>query len=355
MKGSQRPWVLLLDWYQGAKRDLPWRKTRDPYRIWISEIMLQQTRVETVKGYYQRFLQLFPQVEALAAAPQEQVLKAWEGLGYYSRARNLQQAARDICETLQGRFPQSYEGLLGLRGIGPYTAGAIASIAFGQRVPAVDGNVLRVASRYFGIRQDVGIPSVQRALRQRVLDSMPPEGTCAGEYNQALMELGATVCIPGRPRCPICPWSAECDAYAQEDAHQLPIHEKKAPPKEVDIGVCLLTWRGRVLVMRRSQRLLKGLYVFYLAEGVTEHTRAAELLKEQGLDGDFIEGLGEARHVFTHRVWNMAVWHFTLRQKPTLGLLQAMDAQMVDRAALEALPLPAAMKAAKEKALSLLM
>ena len=150
--------ALLLDWYGSAKRDLPWRHTQDPYRIWLSEIMLQQTRVETVRAYYRRFLELFPNLEALAAAPQEQVLKAWEGLGYYSRARNLQKAAQSVVNNHSGRFPDTYEGLLSLPGVGPYTAGAIASIAFGRRVPAIDGNVYRVASRFYGVREDVGSP-----------------------------------------------------------------------------------------------------------------------------------------------------------------------------------------------------
>ena len=229
----------LLAWYRMAKRPLPWRETRDPYRIWISEIMLQQTRVETVKGYYKRFLQRFPTVSALAAAPEQDVLKAWEGLGYYSRARNLQKAAQVITEEHDGVFPQTYEGLLALPGIGAYTAGAIASISFGMRVPAIDGNVYRVAARYFGIRDDIGSPAVQRQIRALVTDSLPAEGV--SDYNQALMELGATVCIPGVPKCGICPWQNTCDACGEQDAHLLPIRIKKVSPKAMNVAVCLIT------------------------------------------------------------------------------------------------------------------
>ena len=217
---------LLLDWYDRVKRDLPWRHTKDPYHIWLSEIMLQQTRVETVKGYYARFLDWLPTVADLANAPQQQVLKAWEGLGYYSRARNLQKAAQVIMTEHGGVFPSSYEAILALPGIGPYTAGAIGSIAFGLCEPAVDGNVYRVASLFFGIREDVGVPRVQKEIQKLVKDSIPADRP--GDYNQALMELGATHCCPGTPACDLCPWNGLCDACMEGDADVLPIHERKS-------------------------------------------------------------------------------------------------------------------------------
>lgn len=220
---------LLLKWYNKVKRDLPWRHTKDPYHIWLSEIMLQQTRVETVKVYYARFLKMFPTVSDLANAPQEQVLKAWEGLGYYSRARNLQKAAQVIMEEHHGCFPDTYEAILALPGIGPYTAGAISSIAFGIPVPAIDGNVYRVSSRFFGVREDVGSPAVQKEIRHLVQESIPTENP--GDYNQALMELGATICSPGMPACDLCPWNEHCDACMEGDAEVLPVHEKKTPGK----------------------------------------------------------------------------------------------------------------------------
>ncbi len=348
---SDKPSALLLKWYDAVKRDLPWRRTRDPYRIWLSEIMLQQTRVETVKGYYARFLDQCPTVEALAAAPEETVLKLWEGLGYYSRARNLHKAAKTIMNEWGGVFPTDYDSILRLSGIGPYTAGAIASIAFGQRVPAVDGNVYRVAARLFGVREDVGMPSVQKQIRQLVLESIPADRP--GDYNQALMELGATLCSPQHPDCGNCPWQHLCEACREGDQDSLPIHEKKQPPKAVDMAVCLLTLDDRVLVMPRQEQMLKGLYVFWLTEEETEPGRVLELLKEDGLDCRFAGELGEARHVFTHRIWKMKLLHFTLQSPPEEAWLNQRQAQLATAGELSRLPLPTALKVARSKAMEL--
>lgn len=343
---------LLLDWYDRVKRDLPWRHTHDPYCIWLSEIMLQQTRTETVKGYYARFLTLFPTVRDLAKAPEEQVLKAWEGLGYYSRARNLQKAAQVVCEKFDGAFPSTYEEILSLPGIGPYTAGALGSIAFGLPVPAIDGNVYRVASRFFGVRMDVGMPAVQKEIRKLVTDSIPPER--AGDYNQALMELGATLCSPGSPNCDLCPWRDLCDACREGDQDVLPIHEKKRPPKQVDVAVCLLTYQNKILVARRSERMLKGLYVFTLIEDENQPASAELYLRESGFDCRFKQDLGQARHVFTHRVWNMQLMHFELMAPPAEALLTQQHARLISREELSALPFPTAMKAAVSAAQTLL-
>lgn len=345
---AQQASTLLLRWYDGGKRDLPWRKTREPYRIWLSEIMLQQTRTETVKGYYARFLALFPTVEALAAAPQEQVLKAWEGLGYYSRARNLQKAAQVIVDEHNGVFPSTYEGILALPGIGPYTAGAVGSIAFGLPVAAVDGNVYRVASRFFGVREDVGSPKVQKQIRELVTQSIPKERP--GDYNQALMELGATLCCPGTPRCDGCPWRELCDAAREGDAELLPIHEKKRPPREIEMAVCLLTWNNRLLVQRRGERMLSGLYVFFLVEDETRPAQVQSLLRENGLKATFVQELGEAKHVFTHRVWQMKLQRYTLEREPDAAWLEGRQARMVTREEMEALPFPSAMNAAVQAA-----
>lgn len=342
----------LLAWYDGVRRDLPWRHTRDPYRIWLSEIMLQQTRTETVKAYYARFLTLFPTVADLARAPQEQVLKAWEGLGYYSRVRNLQKAAQVIVSTYGGDFPTSYEGLLSLPGVGPYTAGAVGSIAFGLRVPAVDGNVYRVASRFYGVREDVGRPDVQRRIRDQVGADLPADRP--GDYNQALMELGATLCHPGEPDCDACPWRGLCDAAREGDAALLPVHEKKRPPRRVDVAVCLLTRDRRVLVTRRGERMLGGLYVFWLLEDETQPERAGALMREAGLPCRFAGSLGQARHVFTHRVWEMQLWHFVLDEDPSPVVLDACGGRMVTREELCVLPLPTAMRAAAQAAETLL-
>lgn len=349
---TENPSALLLNWYDAVKRDLPWRRTKDPYRIWLSEIMLQQTRVETVKGYYARFLERCPTVEALANAPEETVLKLWEGLGYYSRARNLQKAAQTITGGLGGVFPSDYESILRLSGIGPYTAGAIASIAFGQAVPAVDGNVYRVASRFFGIREDVGIPAVQKQIRQRVQECIPQDRP--GDYNQALMELGATLCSPRNPDCAACPWQLHCDACREGDQDSLPVHEKKQAPKAVEVAVCLLTCGSRVLVLPRQERMLKGLYVFWLTEEETAPDRVGQLLCEDGLGCTFRAHLGEAKHVFTHRVWHMQLLHYALKTPPEAAWLAAHNARLVTAAELAALPLPTALKAARAAAMKLL-
>lgn len=342
----------LLNWYDAHRRDLPWRFTRDPYRIWLSEIMLQQTRAETVRAYYSRFLDLFPTVEALAGAPQEQVLKAWEGLGYYSRARNLHRAAQAVVQEHGGRFPDSVEGLLKLPGVGPYTAGAIASIAFGRPAPAVDGNVYRVASRYFGVRRDIGDPAAQREIRALVQAALPQDRP--GDFNQAVMDLGSALCIPLRPRCDQCPLSDSCDAYAEGDADVLPIHEKKSPPRRVEVAVCLAVWEGRVLVMPRAQRMLGGLYVFWLATDVSDAQTARETLEEAGFPCRFVESLGEARHVFTHRVWEMHLMHFALTGAPDAQAMERLGARMAALEDLDALPFPTAMRAALEAAQGLL-
>jgi len=314
--------------------------------------MLQQTRVETAKGYYERFLRSFPTIAALAEASQEDVLKAWEGLGYYSRARNLQRAAQDIMAIHGGGFPKRYEELLRLPGIGAYTAGAIASIAFGERIPAIDGNVYRVASRVYGIREDIGATDTQRRLRALVAESLP--SNAFGDYNQALMELGATICLPGTPKCDECPWMKRCDAYAEKDAQLLPIHIKKSPPKHIAIAVCLLTFEKQILVARRQQRMLHGMYVFHLIEEETQVQAVHKLLSEQGFSCRLQGTLGTARHVFTHRVWDMELQHFKLLKAPPPALLSELHARMVAGEELTALPFPAAMRTARERAIALL-
>ena len=218
----------LLDWYEKNKRDLPWRRTRDPYKIWVSEIMLQQTRVAAALPYYLRWMEELPDVNALAAVEEERLMKLWQGLGYYSRARNLQRAAKVIVEELDGRFPDTWEGLRKLPGVGDYTAGAVASIAFGRRVPAVDGNVLRVAARVANIRENIMDPKVRRRLSELMAAAVPSDRP--GTYNQALMDLGATVCLPnGKPLCDACPLSALCEAHRLGLEEVLPVREKKAP------------------------------------------------------------------------------------------------------------------------------
>ena len=314
--------------------------------------MLQQTRAEAVTAYYRRFLQQFPTVDALAAAPLESVLKAWEGLGYYSRARNMQKAAQEVANALSGRFPQTYEDLRKLPGIGDYTAGAVASIAFGESVPAIDGNVKRVASRLFGIRENINRPAVVRSLRKTLTQAIPSGKVSA--FNQALMELGATVCIPRTPRCDVCPLSKYCDAYSAGDADSLPVMEAKKPPRPVDVAVCLMTYENRILLFKRTERLLHGLYVFGLVEDEATVNGAREYWIERGLKLRDPEDLGEARHVFTHRVWEMRIFHYRLAEPPNAQFLQEHNALLANPAQIKTLPFPTAMKAAKRAAFRLL-
>ena len=333
----------LLLWYDQTKRDLPWRRTRDPYAIWLSEIMLQQTRTETVRGYWQRFLERFPTVQALAAADEEDVLKMWEGLGYYSRARNLHACAKAVCALHGGLFPQTAAALKALPGIGDYTAGAVASIVFGERTSAVDGNVERVVARLCGIRENVGVPSVRRALRAQAEALVPADRP--GDWNQAMMELGARVCLPGAPKCEACPLCAFCDAYAAGDAAALLVKTKKAPQKVERRAVGIALCRGRALVLRREEGLLRGLWTFPCPKGGAEALLAH--LAENGVNARIVRETGHVRHVFTHRVWEMELY-----------LLAADGAscppgwRWADASELAALPMPAAMKKARELALS---
>ena len=332
----------LLHWYDQNKRSFAFRGTRDPYRIWISEIMLQQTRTETAEGYYVRFIDLFPDVFALAEAKEQQVLKAWEGLGYYSRARNLHKTAKIIAAS-GGQFPRTAEALQALPGIGPYTAAAIASIACDEPAPAMDGNLNRVISRLYLIEEDIGIPSVRRKLYELGKGLMPVPR--AGDMNQALMDLGATVCVAGTPDCAACPLTAHCWAYREGEPEALPILPLKKPPKDIPMAVVLLRYKGKIFVTRRSEALLNGLYVFYLMEN---HDKIADILKNlkaRGIRPDSLSEIGKARHIFTHRVWHMTIY---LADVPDDAM--PCEGLWVSANEMNSLPFPTAMKAAKRLA-----
>ena len=299
--------AALLDWYDRCARDLPWRGFHDAYRTWVSEAMLQQTRVETVLSYYDRFLTRFPTLPALAEAPEADVLKAWEGLGYYSRARNLHNGAMDVMEQYGGVLPRDPEKLKKIRGIGPYTAGAIASIAYDVPVPAVDGNVIRVLSRIYGIRTDALQQDTRKHIGELAAALVPEERP--GDHNQAVMDLGATVCVPGTPDCDACPLSSFCDAYKAGDAADLPVLPKAKPQKVIPWAVLLIRSGDRVLMRRRTERLLQGLWFFPMFEG---DSPAEELLpvvsKKLHLSLSPLRDAGSARHVFTHQVWQMHLY-----------------------------------------------
>lgn len=331
----------LLAWYDINKRTLPWRDIQDSYGIWVSETMLQQTRVETVLRYYPKFMELFPTIDALAQAPQQQVLKVWEGLGYYSRARNLQKGAQQVMAQWNGHLPKQAEQLKTISGIGPYTAGAIVSIAFQQPVPAIDGNVIRVISRIEGIRQDVGMPSTQRLIKKAVEERISQKRP--GDFNQALMDLGASLCIPGTPDCSACPVQSHCNAFAYDDMEQLPIKLQARAPRVIPMAVGLCTCEDKVLVIKRKERLLEGLWVYLLCDEGDTKTALSKKLNTSKLSYQDITYIKEAKHVFTHQVWQMNIYHVPCRE-----MKEIPGGQWITLAEMQKLPIPTAMKKAKE-------
>lgn len=295
----------LLAWYDENRRILPWREKPEPYRVWVSEIMLQQTRVEAVKPYFARFMEHLPDVESLAAAEEDELLKLWEGLGYYSRARNLKAAAQQIVEQHGGKMPSEYHDLIKLKGIGSYTAGAISSIAFGHPVPAVDGNVLRVIMRLLADDSDISEASVRKRVEEDLKPVMPKNRP--GDFNQALMELGATVCLPnGAPKCAECPWKTFCRAGIEESWQQYP---KKAvkKPRTVEYRTILVIRDGHRAVIRRrpNKGLLAGMYEFPSLLGKASLDEVKDWLSAQGVCAVRIEKLPESKHIFTHKEWHM--------------------------------------------------
>ena len=295
----------LLLWYDRAHRSLPWREEPTPYRVWISEIMLQQTRVEAVKPYYDRFLRALPDIRHLAEVEEEELLKLWEGLGYYNRARNLKKAAIMIEETYGGQMPDEYEELLKLPGIGSYTAGAIASIAFGQPAAAVDGNVLRIIARATMDDGDIMDQKVRRRVEKDLLAVMP-QGR-AGDFNQALMELGATVCIPnGAPKCAECPWHDRCRARIEGRISEYPKKSPKKPRVIEEKTILVIQDENRTALRRRPSRgLLAGMYEFPSLPGHRPEEEVLSYLNTLGYRAIHIRRLEDARHIFTHREWDM--------------------------------------------------
>ena len=318
--------LTVSAWYRAGHRALPWRETDDPYKILVSEIMLQQTRVETVIGYWKRFLEVFPDIASLAGADTEQVMNMWQGLGYYARARNLQKAAQMVVREYHGRFPELPADIRRLPGIGAYTTGALASIAFGLPVPAVDGNVLRVTSRLLLLEGDVGTPGVKRGVEAFVAD-MIPTGR-ASDFCQGMMELGATICTPTSPVCSSCPADKLCLARKTGRQLEFPHKQAKSPPVESRQIVCLIRDEsGRILLQNRKEGLLSGLWGIPHFESDNDEPDADALMERLGLTGLdapeaacdrihplFAEGfVGTVTHVFTHRKWNMEIWSFLWR------------------------------------------
>ena len=296
----------LLRWYAENKRELPWRDEPTPYRVWVSEIMLQQTRAAAAKPYFERFVKELPDVEALAAAPEEKLLKLWEGLGYYSRARNLQKAARLVLSRYGGALPREAAELKRLPGIGDYTAGSVASIAFGRPEPAVDGNVLRVLARLTADPRDVRDPASKKRAAA-ALRKIYPEAR-SGDFTQALMELGATVCLPnGAPLCGGCPLSCLCEGLKTGRAASLPVASPKPARKTEERTVFLLLCGGRVALRKRPESgLLAGMWEFPCEAGALSPGEAEQTLAGWGLSARGLESLKPAGHVFTHVEWRMS-------------------------------------------------
>ena len=317
----------LLTWFERCAREMPWRASRDPYAIWVSEIMLQQTQVATVRPYFERFMQAFPTVFALAAAPQEKVLKRWEGLGYYSRARNLQRGAQLVVSAYDGKIPRSLDEILKVPGIGPYSAGAILSIAFGLPVPAIDGNVIRVFSRLDTLRHAFDTAPPRRALTERVAVLIPPAR--AGDFNQALMELGALVCKPRQPLCTDCPVQAHCRAYAEGQPEQYPYKGKKTQVKTLLLDVAVIQdGQGRVLLQQQTRKgIFKGLWC--LPWRVTEDAAESRLAGQSLCWG---EPLTLIEHVLTHRRLQMQVRSARWQGVPGPDLVWVNPAQNQDYA-----------------------
>jgi A/G-specific adenine glycosylase len=321
----------LCRWFASARRDLPWRRTRDPYAIWVSEIMLQQTRVETVIPYYQRFLARFPDVASLAGAELEEVLTAWSGLGYYRRARHLAAGAREVVLRYGGKLPSDPRELASLSGVGRYTAGAIASIAFDVQAPLVDGNVARVLARVFGIEDPVDAPRTMNKLYELAASLVPAERP--GDFNQALMELGATICTPA-PRCALCPVAKQCAALASGRERELPVTLKKKISPRLELTAALCEAGGRILMAKRP---VTGIFADMWEPPLVEArgTRARALFAEAGIVLPArARAVGEHTHVLTHRVLEVSAVRATLGPKlPTSTFARKLLAMLGDEAA----------------------
>lgn len=301
----------LLKWYDENARVLPWRDAPSPYRVWISEVMLQQTRVNAVKPYFERFIKEASNVEDLANLSEDRLLKLWEGLGYYSRARNLQKAAKILIEKFNSQLPSDVKSLQSLPGIGPYTAGAISSIAFEQRVSAVDGNVLRVMARITANQGNILDSKIKKEIEETVYEILP--GKRVGDFNQALMELGATICIPhGTPKCLECPLQDICQGYQQGIVESIPVKTKKRKRKIEQRTVFILKHpRGIALRKRPNKGLLSNMWEFPNVKGHLSYKQCEEKIQEWGISAEKIIPLNSAKHIFTHIEWHM-VGYFIL-------------------------------------------
>jgi len=331
---------LILIWFDKNKRNLPWRNQRDPYRIWLSEIILQQTRVAQGTAYYLNFIEKFPTVSDLANASEQEVLKLWQGLGYYSRARNLHFTAKYIVNELNGKFPDHFKDLLKLKGVGEYTAAAIASMAFGEAVPAIDGNVFRVFSRYFNIHQDISLPATKKyfsELGKEIIDRNRP-----GDFNQAVMELGATVCTPVNPKCEICAVNESCEALAQKTVQLLPIKSKKVKIRERNLHFLEITDNENYLIKKRTGNdVWKNLYNFPILE-LNENEKIEDEFNRLQLEN--VQRTFQEIHILTHQRLKITFWQSVTPAEKLKILSEKLGAEIVSFEELEELPLPRPME-----------
>lgn len=306
----------LLNWYQKSKRSLPWREEKNIYHTWISEIMLQQTRVEAVKEYYLRFIKEIPDIKTLSEIEEDKLLKLWEGLGYYSRAKNLQKTAKIIMEQYNGIFPNTYEEIINLPGIGKYTAGAILSIRYDKPYPAIDGNVMRILARLTECEFDISENKTKEYFEELLLPIMPKK---AGDFNQAFMDLGSSICLPNtEPLCKSCPLKKICKAYLNQTTSQYPIKKKKVKRKIENRIVLLFSFQNEILIhKRKSEGLLANLYEFYQKEGNYSLKEIENFLKIENIDYKEIYPIGEAKHIFSHIEWHMNGFFIELNKKIT--------------------------------------
>lgn len=296
----------LIKWYETNGRDLPWRHTRDPYAIWVSEIMLQQTQVDTVKPYYIRFLETLPDIASLASADEDTAFKLWEGLGYYRRVRHMQEAAKQIVNNYNGIFPDNYDDILKLKGIGNYTASAISSIAFGQEKGVIDGNTLRILSRIYNRQDNIALEKTKKAY-QMLIDQLI-KGSNPSMFNQAMMDLGATICIPRKPDCTHCPVETLCEAHRSGTAALLPVNIKNTSKTDVYYITAVLKLKDKFFLIKNEEGLLQNLYGFVQYEVESPLSFEEAFYDQYGLSVRLYEYCKEIKHVFSHRIWHMNVY-----------------------------------------------
>ncbi len=304
--------TYLVEWYKQNKRDFPWRQRKDAYSIWISEIMLQQTTTQAVIPYYNKFMELFPSINDLANASLDEVYKAWEGLGYYRRAKHIHISAKYIVEYYDGIFPSKYEDILSLKGIGPYSAGAICSIAYNLPIAAIDGNVLRIMSRQLNSKKNIALQSTQKEMKQyleKILTNTHPS-----MFNQALMDLGATICKVKNPKCEICPISSSCLAYKNNEQKVLPINIKKVNHQHISYITAIIRYNDKYMLIKNKEGLLENLYGFIQYDIESPYSFIEQFEKDYHYPLKVHSYIDHVKHVFTHKTWSMNIYEFILEK-----------------------------------------